>query len=84
MATYSTPGVYVEEISTLAPSLAPVATAIPVFIGYTEKGPVLSPTRIDTMLDYVTLFGNAKPSAFAVAADNSITQTARQHDQDIC
>ena len=74
MATYSTPGVYVEEISTLAPSLAPVATAIPVFIGYTEKGPVLSPTRIDTMLDYVTLFGNAKPSAFAVAEDNSITQ----------
>ncbi|MEI6334531.1 MAG: phage tail sheath C-terminal domain-containing protein [Methylococcaceae bacterium] len=76
MATdYKTPGVYVEEIPTLAPSVAPVATAIPVFIGYTEKGPVLTPTRIDTMLDYVNLFGYAKPSAFTVGAYNSITQT---------
>ena len=75
MATYSTPGVYVEEISTLAPSVAPVATAIPVFIGYTEKGSPLTPTRIDTMLDYVNLFGNAKPSVFNVVGDNSITRT---------
>lgn len=75
MVTYSTPGVYVEEISTLAPSVASVATAIPVFIGYTGKGPLLKPTRIDTMLDYVNLFGGAKPSAFDVAADGSVTRT---------
>lgn len=75
MVTYSTPGVYVEEISTLAPSVASVATAIPVFIGYTEKGPLLKPTRIDTLLDYVNLFGSAKPSAFDVAADGSVTRT---------
>ena len=37
MADYKTPGVYVEEISTLPPSVAAVATAIPAFIGYTEK-----------------------------------------------
>lgn len=73
--TYSTPGVYVEEIPTLAPSVAPVATAIPVFIGYTEKGPVSTPTRIDTMLDYVNLFGSAKPSAFTVDANNLITRS---------
>ncbi|WP_333873253.1 phage tail sheath family protein [Methylobacter sp.] len=72
MVTYSTPGVYVEEISTLAPSVASVATAIPAFIGYTEKGPLLEPTRIDTMLDYVSLFGSAKPSAFTVNDDASI------------
>ncbi|MCK9395305.1 MAG: phage tail sheath subtilisin-like domain-containing protein [Methylobacter sp.] len=72
MVTYSTPGVYVEEISTLAPSVASVATAIPVFIGYTEKGPLLEPTRIDTLLDYVSLFGNANPSAFTVNKDSSI------------
>ncbi|MGZ5075076.1 MAG: phage tail sheath family protein [Methylobacter sp.] len=75
MVTYSTPGVYVEEISTLAPSVASVATAIPVFIGYTEKGPLLEPTRIDTMLDYVNLFGGANPSAFSVSGDNTITRT---------
>jgi len=30
------PGVYIEEVSALPPSVTPVATAIPVFIGYTE------------------------------------------------
>ena len=37
MATaYKTPGVYIEEISRFPPSVAPVETAIPAFIGYTE------------------------------------------------
>ena len=35
MALYKTPGVYIEESSTLPPSVAEVATAIPAFIGYT-------------------------------------------------
>ena len=39
MATYKTPGVYIEEISTLPPSVAEVSTAIPAFIGYTAKAP---------------------------------------------
>lgn len=75
MVTYSTPGVYVEEIPTLAPSVASVATAIPVFIGYTEKGEPLKPTRIDTMLDYVSLFGDANLSVFEVNGDNTSTRT---------
>jgi phage tail sheath protein FI len=36
-STYKTPGVYIEEISKFPPSVAEVATAIPAFIGYTEK-----------------------------------------------
>jgi uncharacterized protein len=35
--TYSTPGVYIEEIVKFPPSVAQVETAIPAFIGYTEK-----------------------------------------------
>jgi uncharacterized protein len=35
--TYKTPGVYVEEIPKFPPSVAQVETAIPAFIGYTEK-----------------------------------------------
>ncbi|MGZ8157304.1 MAG: phage tail sheath family protein [Methylobacter sp.] len=73
MVTYKipkTPGVYVEEISTLAPSVAPVTTAVPVFIGYTEKGPELIPTRIDTLLDYESVFGRANPSKFSVTVNN--------------
>lgn len=66
--TYKTPGVYVEEISKLPPSVAQVETAIPAFIGYTEKatnkikGDLKGvPTRITSMLDYETYFGFAKP-----------------------
>ena len=71
MPTYKTPDVYIEEISLFPPSVAEVATAIPVFIGYTEKGPALTSTRIDTLLDYENLFGGANPSAFSVTiADN--------------
>lgn len=57
MADYKTPGVYVEEISLLPPSVAQVETAIPAFIGYTQSGPLLSPKRIKSMVDYRDLFG---------------------------
>lgn len=63
---YKTPGVYVEEISTLPPSVAEVSTAIPVFIGCTEKGPQVA--RISTLLEYKTLFGGSKPTGFKVHA----------------
>ena len=66
MTTYNTPGVWVEEIPTLAPSVAQVATAVPAFIGYTEKGFKEGGTvaRIDTLTDYVNTFGGAPPSEF--------------------
>jgi phage tail sheath protein FI len=61
---YHTPGVYVEEISMFPPSIAPVATAIPAFIGYTEKADNLGvddlrlkPTRLSSMLEYTRYFG---------------------------
>lgn len=61
---YQTPGVYVEEISAFPPSIAQVATAIPVFIGYTEfaiddKGKSLQNKafEISSMLEYTTYFG---------------------------
>jgi uncharacterized protein len=73
MATYKTPGVYVEELATLPPSVAEVSTAIPAFLGYTEKavsaeGKDLTnvPVRISTMLEYKKLFGGPDKSAFNV------------------
>jgi phage tail sheath protein FI len=62
MATYKTPGVYVEEISTLPPSVAEVSTAVPAFIGYTAAGRKVA--RINTLLEYETIFGKAKPGKF--------------------
>jgi phage tail sheath protein FI len=68
MAEYKTPGVYIEEIPKLPPSIASVETAIPAFIGYTEKaqqkepGDLLNkPKRITSMLDYEQFFGGPLP-----------------------
>jgi uncharacterized protein len=60
MPTYLTPGSYIEEISTLPASVAPVSTAIPAFIGYTGDITLINkPTRITSFVEYVQLFGNA-------------------------
>jgi len=61
---YKTPGVYIEEIVKLPPSIAPVETAIPAFIGYTEKAHdqvpndlKLKPKRISSLVEYEKFFG---------------------------
>ena len=70
MATYRTPGVYVQEISTLPPSVAGVATAVPAFIGYTKTVPAGSADpavlRVTTLLEFETAFGGAQPVKFSV------------------
>ncbi|SDI23098.1 hypothetical protein SAMN05421846_105122 [Chryseobacterium taeanense] len=63
---YKTPGAYVEEIAKFPPSVAQVETAIPAFIGYTEKGPKNEPTRISSMLEYETIFGEANKESFTI------------------
>ena len=55
--TYFTPGVYVEEISLLPPSVVEVSTAIPAFIGHTEKSPAQTAVPISSMREYMELFG---------------------------
>ncbi len=63
MAEYKTPGIYVEEITNLPPSAGQVPTAIPAFVGYTEKAnragkSVLGiPTSIGSLLDFQNIFG---------------------------
>lgn len=65
MPTYKAPGVYVEEISVFPPSVAEVETAIPAFIGYTEKAGkrgeslIDKPTEVSSLLEYRDLFGGA-------------------------
>lgn len=58
-----TPGVYTTEIPLFPPSIAQVETAVPAFIGYTEKaerkGESLfrKPTKITSLAQYRQLFG---------------------------
>ncbi len=60
MSNYKTPGVYVEEVSQFPPSVVGVATAIPVFIGFTEKvpeGQAKKPVKVSSLVDFVDKFG---------------------------
>jgi phage tail sheath protein FI len=71
MATYFSPGVYVEEIPKFPPSVAQVETAIPAFIGYTQRAdragvPITDPTRVTSLLEYERLFGQALPETVNV------------------
>ena len=82
MATnYSTPGVYVEEISKFPPSVVQVATAVPAFIGYTEKAErggkdlTSKPVKIRSLLDYEESFGKGViPESVTITldADNKV------------
>ena len=60
MAQYKTPGVYVEEKSMLAPSVAGVATAVPAFIGYTQTKSKKEIQPITSLLEYQAVFGEGK------------------------
>ncbi len=75
---YKTPGVYIEEISKLPTSVAQVETAIPVFIGHTEKATrentddlLRKAVRIRSMVEYDALFGGPPNQAVSVTVDES-------------
>ncbi len=85
MSTYKTPDVYIKEVSLLPPSVAEVATAIPAFIGYTEKADrngtslLKQPFRIKNLLEYQQYFGgSASPQSVTVTLDddNGVRGTA--------
>lgn len=80
MATsYKTPGVYVEEIPKLPPSVAQVETAIPAFIGYTQKAEELAPNdllnkpkRIGSLVEYEQYYGGGpSPDVTEVNIDSN-------------
>ncbi len=65
-----TPGVYIVEMNAFPSSIVEVATAVPAFIGYTEKAVnenkslLQKPWRITSMAEYHTYFGSAPTPMF--------------------
>jgi phage tail sheath protein FI len=66
MATYRVPGVYIEESSSLPPTIVEVGSAIPAFVGYTVKAANATPddlrfkpTLVRSMVDFVEFFGDS-------------------------
>ena len=87
MANFKTPGVYIKEISTLPASVAPVATAIPGFVGYTSQQAVVdgitlddnTPVRVESLLDFEQIFGGPFNEVFtATIADPAAGETNPQ------
>ena len=75
-----TPGVYIQEIPLLPASIAGVATAIPAFIGYTQKAqnngvgiPLFTPTRITSMLEYEEMFGGPQGQLYTIDISDQTT-----------
>jgi phage tail sheath protein FI len=68
-----TPGVYIKEVNAFPPSIVEVATAVPAFIGYTEKAEekgqslLNKPRRIGSMAEFERFFGGGPPISFDVS-----------------
>jgi phage tail sheath protein FI len=71
---YKTPGVYIVEKNAFPNSVVEVATAVPAFVGYTEKadnkGSTLAgkPWRITSMTQFIDYFGGPPVTQFALTA----------------
>jgi phage tail sheath protein FI len=61
-ATFSTPGVYINEVNAFPDSVVPIATAVPAFIGYTPKAEYKGksyynkPQRITSLMEFNAFF----------------------------
>lgn len=62
MPVYRQPGVYVEEIASGPWRIEPVATSIAAFVGAAAEGPLDTPVRLHSVLDFKRAFGAADPA----------------------
>jgi hypothetical protein len=77
--TYKTPGVFVEEIPKLPPSVAQVETALPAFVGYTNKADEIAPgdlinkpKRIGSLVEFEQYYGDGpSPDVTVVNIDSN-------------
>jgi len=69
MATYQTPGVYIEEVELGAKPIAGVGTSIAGFVGVTDKGAIYQdqPTLVTSWGDFTSKFGYYTSTAPYVA-----------------
>jgi phage tail sheath protein FI len=89
MAVMKTPGVYIVEKSAFPNSVVEVATAVPAFIGYTEKALngnkslLNKPWRITSMAEFRSYFGDAPKPKFAIdegeASENTIAFNGKHY-----
>lgn len=68
-----TPGVYIQELDAFGNSVVPVPTAIPAFVGYTErasfggKSLLNKPVRVESLPEFESFFGKGPANQFTLA-----------------
>lgn len=73
MGEYKTPGVYIKEKNAFGNSVVEVETAVPVFIGYTEKALndtedlTGKPWKITSMTEFIQYFGGMHIPKYTIA-----------------
>lgn len=76
MGEYKTPGVYIKEKSAFPNSVVEAETAIPAFIGLTEKATngteslQMKPVKISSMTEYSRYFGGAPVPKFTLSVES--------------
>ena len=77
----ATPGVYIEEKSAFSSSVVPVSTAVPAFIGYTQRAtrgnkPLTNlPTRVTSLAEFEEMFGGAPKTKFTIQPEDNVGYT---------
>lgn len=76
MSNFKTPGVYIKEQDAFSSSVVAVPTAVPAFIGYTERANrgqtslTNVPTRITSLAEYQENFGGAPATTFKISKNS--------------
>ena len=85
MAEYKTPGVYIKEKNAFGTSVVEAETAIPAFIGFTEKAKLREdgdlnnvPWKISSMNEFIQYFGEAPVPKFTVDIKKFYNPTEEQ------
>jgi phage tail sheath protein FI len=64
MATYTYPGVYIEEVKSQVHTITGVATSVAAFVGWANKGPIDQAALIFSFADFDRLFGGLNKDSY--------------------
>lgn len=82
MSYFKTPGVYIKEQDAFGSSVVAVPTAVPAFIGYTQRADedgnslLMKPTKVRSLAEYREMFGSGNRTTFKVSHDGEGPQLA--------
>jgi phage tail sheath protein FI len=84
--TLKTPGVYIDEKNAFPNSVVAVETAVPAFVGYTERaefgGQSLKnkPVRIESFMEFELFYGKGYQTTYDLTTEAAPTEMPRNYD----